>query len=93
MGPNQTDKLLHSKGNNKKKQTKGQLTEWEKRVSNDTTDKDLISKIHKHLIQLHSKKRQQPSGTMGKRPKYTFLQRRCTDGQQAHEKMFDITNY
>ena len=36
MGPNQTDKLLHSKGN--QKETKRQLTEWEKIVSNDATD-------------------------------------------------------
>ena len=37
MGPNQTDKLWHSKGNQKKKKTKKQ------------TDKGLISKIYKHL--------------------------------------------
>ena len=30
---------------------------------------------------------------MGIRPKETFLQRRNTDGQQAHEKMLNITNY
>ena len=30
---------------------------------------------------------------MGRRPKYTFLQRRHTDGQQTHEKMFRIANY
>ena len=29
---------------------------------------------------------------MGQRPKQTFLQRRHTDGQQAHEKMLNITN-
>ena len=28
-----------------------------------------------------------------KRPKETFLQRRYTDGQGAHEKMFNITNF
>ena len=30
---------------------------------------------------------------MGRRPKLTFLQRRHTDGQEAHEKLLNITNY
>ena len=30
---------------------------------------------------------------MGKRPEQTFLQRRYTDGQHAHENMFNIINY
>ena len=29
---------------------------------------------------------------MGRIPKQTFLQRRYTDGQEAHEKMLNITN-
>ena len=34
-----------------------------------------------------------PIQNMGRRPKFTFLQRRHTDGQQAHEKIFKIANY
>ena len=30
---------------------------------------------------------------MGRRPKQTFLQRRHTDGQEAREKLLNITNY
>ena len=44
-------------------------------------------------MQLNIKKNKQPNQKMDRSLKYTFLQRRHTDGQQAHEKMINIANY
>ena len=64
-------------------------SEWEKIIANETTDKGLISKIYKQLIQLNARKRKKPikkckrpkrPNLKVKRPKKTFLQRRHTDG-------------
>ena len=51
-----------------KKKTKRQLSEWEKIVSNDATDKGLTSRIYEQLIYTTTPKNQPPNGKMGKRP-------------------------
>ena len=53
---------------------KRQLSEWEKIIANETTDKRLISKIYKQLIQLNIRNQSaQSKKKMGRRPKQTFL--------------------
>ena len=72
---------------------KRKSSEWEKIFANEATDKGLIPKIYKQLMKLNIKKNKQPNPKMGRRPKQTFFQTGNTDGQQAHEKMLNISNH
>ena len=59
---------------------KRQPSEWDKIIENEATDKELISKIYKQLLQLNSRKIDDPIKKIGQRMKQTFLQSRHTDG-------------
>ena len=60
-------------------------SEWEKIIANETTDKGLISKIYKQLIQVSTRKTNNPIKKWGK-----DLRRHFSKDRQM--KIYKITN-
>ena len=67
--------------------------------TNETTNNSIkfqnIQTAHKAHYKRKKKKLQQKTTQSKNRwkPKWTFHQRRHTESQEAHEKMFNVTNY
>ena len=90
MGPNHPYKLLYSKGNHKQN----------KKATNGLAGRKYLQMMqfpkYKQLIPLNNnnnKKKQITQSKNGQTIQTDISPRRHTDGQEAHEKMLNITNY
>ena len=73
------------------KEVKRQPSGWEKVITKETTDKELISKTYKQLIQLNTRRANNPVKKWERGLKRHFS--KDTQMANKHEKMLNITHY
>ena len=72
---------------------KRQPSEWEKIIANETTDKGLISTIYKQLIQVNTRKTNNPIKKWEKDINRHFSKEDIWMAYKTHEKMLNIAHY